>query len=226
MKEETSIKNFNDYLYNQLSHYHQLIRNIFNSYWKLYKAGEKPNEENLLNLFYTPRQSFIKFCKSNNLNYSSVAGTIQEWTLFHFLNAGLSFYKKDSIAQVINRFQIPFKWKKKGNKKINLDVVINNNRTNIIYYAFEIKTNFEDGFYKYLSEENIIYHLRQRTYPYFKYYYISLTKPTKSIERKYKRKVNTLIKRKELYVLNKNRCIYPGIKEFIKSISKAIIKIK
>lgn len=132
----------------------------------------------------------------------SVAGTILEWTFFQFIKTGLIKLNKDKIAVVENGFQIPFIWKEKGNKKLNIDIVIKSKKSTKLFYAFELKTNFEDGFSKYRKEERMLYHQRRKTFPYFKYYYISLNKITQKFLKIHQRDINTLIRRKELYIIN------------------------
>lgn len=183
------------------------------------------DEGTFLELLNAPRGSFLAFCKERNLNPSSMGGTIIEWTLYHFLDASLALSSKNEIACVANRHQISYKWKSAGTKKLNLDVAIKSKQSNKLFYAFELKTNFEDGFRKYRAEETALYHHRRKVFPYFRYFYLSLTSPPPTIIAKYKRDLNTLEKRGELYVLNKNEKRYPGVREFLHAVSSEIQRI-
>jgi hypothetical protein len=184
------------------------IRKGFQSYWKKYLLTGNYNAKIFSEKYKTPRDEFRKFCDENKLNWGSVAGIILEWTFTQFLIAGLEVLKKSDIAEVINGHQIPYIWKgkvlkKKGINKLNLDIVIKSKKTSKLFFAFEIKTNFEDGFDEYLEEEHFIYHQRTKTFPNFKFYYICLNKNNKNILNvKRKKGVNLLIKRKELYCIS------------------------
>ena len=209
-----------------LTEYHKIVEKAFLNYWRDYLINGNYEVDKFLDLLYTPRDAFRGFCEENNLNYSSMAGIILEWTVFHFLKSGLSVTEKDKIARVINRHSISFKWKEKGHKQVNLDIVIKSIKTSKLYYAFEVKTNFEDGFKKFRGEEKVIYHQRQKNFRHFKYYYLSLNLPPKSIQKRFKRDINTLIRRKELYILNENNREFPGVKEFLEAIIESISNIK
>ena len=211
-----------------LQEYYDIIERAFLNYWRVNLINKKYDSNEFLDLLSTPRKAFIKFCKENKLNYSSVGGTILEWTIFHFLKAGLSVTGKDKIACVINRYKIPFKWEIEGHKhkQVYLDVVIKNIKTKKLYYAIEVKTNFEDGFKKFRDEEKLIYHHRQKNFKHFKYYYLSLNLPPKSLQENFKSDITTLIRRKELYILNKNNKNFPGVEEFLKSILESIVNIE
>ena len=209
-----------------LMEYHNIIEKAFSNYWRVYLINGKYESNKFLNLLSTPRDVFIKFCRENKLNYSSVAGIILEWTISHFLKAGLSVTEKDKIACVINRHPITFRWKEKGNKQVNLDIVIKSIKTKKLYYAVEVKTNFEDGFKKFRNEEKVIYHNRQKSFKHFKYYYLSLSLPPRNLQEKSKSDINTLIRRKELYILNENNGDFPGVEKFLKSIVESIFNIK
>jgi hypothetical protein len=209
-----------------LMEYHDIIKKAFLNYWRVYLINGKYESNKFLNLLSAPRDIFIKFCRENKLNYSSVAGIVLEWTVFHFLKAGLSVNEKDKIACVINRYSIPFRWKGKGNKQVNLDIVIKSIKTKKLYYAVEVKTNFEDGFEKFRDEEKSIYHHRQKNFKHFKYYYLSLSLPPRSLRGKFKSDINTLIRRKELYILNENNRDFPGVEKLLKSIVDSISNIK
>jgi hypothetical protein len=207
-----------------LTEYNRVINNAFKEYWDESIKKNRFDEKTFSKLFRTPRNSFKDLCREKGLNYASFAGTILEWTLYHFLNAGLSAYRKTRIAEVHNRYKIRYKWKK-GNKKVKLvtlDVVIKSKKSKKIYYAFEVKTNFEDGFEKYRTEERIIYHHRRKTFKDFRYYYLSLFVPPESMANKHKRDLNTLQRRKELYIINVDRNNYPGAEDFLESIKNAI----
>uniref|UniRef100_A0A7V0Z6A2 Restriction endonuclease n=1 Tax=candidate division WOR-3 bacterium TaxID=2052148 RepID=A0A7V0Z6A2_UNCW3 len=206
--------------------YHSIIEEAFSEYWRKYLIKGEYNSGEFLTLLSTPRDVFIEFCRENQLNYSSVAGTILEWTIFHFIKAGLSATEKDKTASVVNRYTIPFKWKTKGNKQVRIDIVIKSNKTKKQYYAFEAKTNFEDGFKKFREEEKLIYHHRRKNFKHFKYYYLSLNLPPQEFEKKFKRDIKRLIGRKELYILNKHSGNFPGIDAFLKSIVASISNIK
>lgn len=208
-----------------LKEYHDIIEKAFLNYWRVYLINGKYEGNKFLNLLNAPRAVFIAFCEENKLNYASVAGTILEWTIFHFLKAGLSVTEKDKIACVINPYRIPFRWKKKGNKYKYLDIAIKSIRTKKLYYAFEVKTNFEDGFRNFRNEEKLIYHHRQKNFKHFKYYYLSLIPPPKNIQKKFKRDIDTLIRRNELYILVENND-FPGREEFLKSIVESIRNIE
>ncbi len=73
----------------------------------------------------------------------------------HYLMTGQ--LAKGTLACVVNRHQISYKWKGSGTKKLNLDVVTKGRQLTKLYYAFEIKTNFEDGSKKYQAEETRLY---------------------------------------------------------------------
>ena len=178
------------------------IRKNFKFYWKKNILTGDLNEEKFKELFISPRDVFIDFCKNNLLNYGSFAGIIMEWTFTQFLIAGLDILKKSDLAYVENNFQIPYKWKTSNVKKLNLDIVIKSKKTSKLFYAYEIKSNFEDGFDKFLAEEKIIYHHRSKVFPQFKYYYISLNKIPKITLETYKKKIDLLVKRNELYIVN------------------------
>lgn len=137
----------------------------------------------------------------------------------------MSVTEKDKTACVINRHPISFKWKKKGNKQVNLDIAIKNIKTKKLYYAVEVKTNFEDGFEKFRNEEKIIYHHRQKNFKHFRYYYLSLSLPPRSFHEKFKSDINTLIKREELYILSEDSKNFPGVGKFLESIVESVAKI-
>jgi len=198
--------------------YNSKIKNEFKKYWIKYLLKGKYDDKLFLKIFVAPRETFIMHCDENNLNYSSVAGTILEWTLFNFLQTGIEALGKDSIAETINRHQIPYIWKSHGNSKINIDLVIKNINTKKIYYAFEMKTNFEDGFEKYREEEKMVYHHRKKLFKCFKYFYISLSKPPANIFKKHKRDLRTLERRNELFIMNNDYNKKTGVKCFLKTI--------
>jgi hypothetical protein len=202
-----------------------MIFNAFKSYLEGINGRGLYDEGAFLELLNAPRRSFLAFCKERSLNPSSMGGTIFEWTLNHFLAASLALSLKDEIACVANRQQISYKWKSAGTTKLNLDIVIRNKKSKKLYYAFELKTNFEDGFRKYREEETVLYHHRRKVFPYFRYFYLSLTSPPPAIIAKYKRDLNTLEKRDELYVLNEKEKRYPGVSEFLQTVSSGIQKI-
>jgi len=198
-----------------LTEYHNIIEKAFLNYWRVYLINGNYEVNKFLDLLSAPADIFIEFCKENKLNYSSMAGIILEWTVFHFLKSGLSVTEKNKIACVINRYPIPFRWKEKGNRQVNLDIAIKSIKTTKLYYAFEVKKNFDDGFKKFRDEEKLIYHHRQKNFRHFKYYYLSLGLPPKSIQKRFKGDINTLIRRKELYILNENNGEFPGVEEFL-----------
>ena len=204
----------------------KIIQNEAKNYWIKYILNNKYNEEEFKKFFVSPRNTFIKYCKENFLNCSSIAGTILEWTFTQFLIAGVDLLKKDTIVDVINGHQIPFKWKTSKNKKLNLDIVIKNKKTSKLYYAFEIKTAFEDNFSKYREEEKIIYHQREKAFPNFKYYYISIDKIPKILIEKNKRDIATLINRKELYLIDSFYSKETSIEMLLKNIVTDIMEIK
>ncbi|MEW6557863.1 MAG: hypothetical protein AB1349_11000 [Elusimicrobiota bacterium] len=87
-------------LMKNLEEYHKIISGVFYKYWKLYLLVNNYDADKFLSLFYSPRETFFKFCKNNNINYSSIAGTIQEWTLYHFLRSGLKAVSKENKVTV------------------------------------------------------------------------------------------------------------------------------
>ncbi len=200
--------------------YHNMLNALANQVW------DKKSNQAILDLFYLPRDSFFEFCKDNNLNYGSIAGIIQEWALFHLIKTGVERYSTKKDVEVLNGWPIPFKWKTKGHSKVNLDVVIKNKNSTKLYFAFEMKTNFEDGFPKYLREEASLFHHRQKTFSPFRYFYISLTPPTTKIRVNHKQKLNTLQRRKELYILSKEDTKgYPGPIDFLQNLEKLLKEI-
>jgi len=213
-------------LQNIMSNYHLTMRNASSTYWKKFHDNKTHNENAFYELFCIPSETFKDFHAKRGLNPSSFSGIILEWALFYFLDEGLLEHSKTDVSCVANRHQIDFPWKKKGPKKVNLDLVIKNKKTKKIYYAFEVKTTFEKGFEKYLAEKKEICHHRSKVFPNFKYYYLSIDAPQPATKNKHKRDLKTLCKRKELYIINKSSTGYPGVKEFLELISDAIQKIE
>ena len=204
----------------------KIIQNEAKNYWIKYILKNNYDEEEFKHYLISPRDTFIKYCKDNFLSYSSIAGTILEWTFTQFLIAGVDILKKDSIVDVINSHQIPFRWKTSSIKKLNLDIVIKNKKTSKLYYAYEIKTNFEDNFNKYRNEEKIIYHHRTKAFPNFKYYYISINKIPKTLIKEKRKDISVLIKRKELYLIDSFYLNETSINLLLKNIVEDINKIE
>ncbi|MEI6090600.1 MAG: hypothetical protein WCR42_09130 [bacterium] len=195
------------------SMFHNDIYNSFKVFWANYKVN-KNNEDEFVKNFYAPREVLIQYCNHNKMNSGSFGGILQEWTFKHFIQAGVdAFGLKDSV-EVINGHQINFKWKEKGTTKLNIDIVIKSKKSTKLYCAFEIKTNFEDGFKKFRKEEKMIYHHRTKGYTHFKYYYISLSKPTPILCKDNLKDICTLIKRNELFVILKDKISSKAHKDF------------
>lgn len=206
-----------------LEDYHNIIETYFLEDWELNISKENYQNSLFIDALFSARDGFLQFCKDKKINYATMAGTLQEWVIFHFLNSGLKVCKKDNKACVVNRYKIPFESKKKGNKYVNLDIVIKDMEIEKIYYAFEVKTNFEDGFKKFISEKNFLYPHRKNVFNNFKYYYLSINHPPKIL--RYSDDIETLLKHEELYILNKKKTELPGPIDFIKSIHKSILEI-
>lgn len=57
--------NYSNRLYNFWAEYHNLIQEEFALYWENQLLSNDFNENKFLDLFNTPRESFIEFCKKN-----------------------------------------------------------------------------------------------------------------------------------------------------------------
>lgn len=203
--------------------YHKIMEKQFQEVWKNEIAGKANNEEELRRIFVASRKTLKQYGEKYDLDYGSIAGKFLEWTLFHLVSTGARALKKNSTVQVINGYQIPFKWKE-GTSKLNLDLVIKSRKSTKIFYAFEMKTNFDDGFQKYREEEGMIYHHRQKTFSDFKYFYICVNGPKSNTFERFRNDINTLRNRGEIYCLEKDKGL-PGGQEFVKAIRASFEKI-
>ncbi len=67
-----------------LRQYHQMVFEAFRDYLVDGEPHRLYDEEKFLEILNAPRKSFLAVCKEAHLNYSTMAGTILEWTLHHF----------------------------------------------------------------------------------------------------------------------------------------------
>jgi len=144
---------------------------------------------------------FLDFTKHNNLNDGKFGGILLEWGLkFAILSCIQQNHKEDKI-EVINKHQIPYRWKDKGTTVINIDIVLKEKKPKRkILFCIEVKTNFEDNFSKYVKEQRAIYHHRTKTFKDFKYHYVAFsTIPQKLQMNSHKNGINTIKKRGQLW---------------------------
>lgn len=74
--------------------YHNLIKEAFLKDWDSYIIKEDYRNSNFSDILYVSRDYFLNFYKKNKINYSTIAGTIQEWVIFNFLKTGLVVSRK------------------------------------------------------------------------------------------------------------------------------------
>lgn len=207
--------------------FHRIIRENFARIWKSEISGKKIDEKVLRAAFSVPNAILLCYWKKFGLYPGSAGGTYLEWTFFHFLSEGIKALKKESVAVVKNRHQIPFPWKKrkKGKRKsqLNLDLAIKprGEKSTKLFYAFELKTNLDDNFKKYREEEKLVFHHRQKSFRRFKYYFVCLNPQG---ENSFRTDINTLKRRGEIFCLNKSTGI-PGVKELVATVRRDIQKI-
>lgn len=157
-----------------------------------------------LSNFKNAKENFRTFCKDNDLNGGTFWGILLEWTFFYIIKWAILFFWKEDKFVVKNNYSLPFKWKKKGNSKVNIDVVLKDAKTTKLFYCLELKTNFEDWFDKYYREQTEIFHHRLKAYAKFKYHYIALSSIPASVRNNSSRKLETLKKRWQLWLFPNN----------------------
>ena len=192
---------FENKLKENLKEYHQVLQEPALEIYQLYKNGNKNQAAELfLKTIFVPRKTFLEILGQKGLNYGSSAGFINEWIFYHLINTLITTEKLTNIV-VKNNEPIDFKWKKEGHKKIKVDICVKSEKPKRILYCIEIKTNFDDGFSNYLKQEKQLYHHRSRHYKDFRYHYIAFSNIPNEISKKFKRKLKTLERRKELWEL-------------------------
>jgi hypothetical protein len=192
-------KDFNSAFKERVMGIHDLLVSYGNELYELYTNDPERASYSFLKALLAQHDGIIGIARQKNLHSGSISGIIKEW-LFYYLIAAAINHEKDKNFQAHHNYAIPFRWKgKKKHPTVNADIALVSLKPKRLIYCLEIKTNFEDGFQKYYQEQNLIYHHRIKTYPEFKYHYITFSEPP-GIIRKFLRQVNTLKRRSELWI--------------------------
>jgi hypothetical protein len=197
------LQEFRQNLTNNIKEYHKILEDFGCEIYDRYKKNPQDAARFLLGTICLPRSVHMDFIKKGDMNTGSVGGIVIEWTFYHLID---SMLKREGISdiKVINGYKLPYKWKKEGNKKLNIDIAVGIDngkpgKLKRLLYLVELKTNFEDGFIKYCDQQRHIYHHRTRNQPDFKYHYIAFSKIPKYIKEKYDSELRTMSKRKQLW---------------------------
>lgn len=186
---------------NNIEDYHRLLAQQGRDIYDHYKEDPKAAGRLFLQSICVPRTVFIRHLESKSLNTSSVGGAILEWTVYHIINSMIEAEGIKNVA-VDNKYELPFKWKKKGHPKVNVDIAVGERRPKSdkfkkLLYLVEVKTNFEDGFLTYFDQQRIIYHHRRKVHPDFRYHYLAFSEPLKNMPKK---KLSAIKEKKQYWV--------------------------
>lgn len=193
-----------------IEEYHEVLAQQGKDIYKLYKDNSEDAGRLFLQSISIPRAVFIGHLRDKKLNYGTVGGGILEWMVYHLIKAMIEIESINNV-DVVNQYSLPYKWKKKGHPKLNIDIAVGEKRPGSdkfkrLLYLIEIKTNFEDGFISYYEQQKMICHHREKVQPDFRYHYLAFSDIPAHIRKKHGSELQKLCKRKQLWhfpVLNK-----------------------
>lgn len=200
-----------------LDQFHLCIDREMKSFWDNYAKSLCATDDEVARLLNTPRMAWIDHAKGLGISYGSTGGILFEWCMHSLIKTLITHHDLDPWIEVCNNHQIPYTWNKTGkptskdvNDKsksvLNIDLAVVDRKelssqTPKVYFAVEMKTNFDSGFEKYTIEERALFHHRTKTYKRFRYYYMSCGIPPKSILTKLAQQIQTLQRHNSLYCL-------------------------
>ena len=179
---------FKKELTSNIEDYHRVLAQQGKDIYKQYKIDPEAAGRLFLQSVCLPQSIFIHYLKDKKLNTSTAGGAILEWTIYHIINSMIETEAIKNVG-VDNNYALPFKWKKEGRSKLNIDIAVGERKPKSdkfkrLLYLIEIKTQFEDGFLMYFDQQRIIYHHRRKVQSDFKYHYLAFSSPLHNMPKK------------------------------------------
>jgi len=201
--------------------YFRILEKLGKRTYSKYRRSKKEGAQFFLKNISLPRRIFHEEIGKKDLNPGAVAGIILEWILYFLVKAA---FEKNKYIAVFNSYPVPFKWKEKGYKRINVDLAVGIRNLNKplklkkLIYLVEVKTNFADGFSNYCRQERTLYHLRTRSTPCFRYHYLAFSGIPAIFNKRHKHELQRIRDHGELWVFEKDKYNIDNAKNFLDAI--------